>query len=96
VTLVRNRQEFLCTVNGVEFLMQDGTREVACRASLELLRNRFGSSDRDSDAAAFARNRNAIEDAANIKYLAGRTESSADPEIIVTESDMASPLSRKF
>jgi len=94
--LVRRRQEFVSTVNGVEFLMHDGVREVACRAALELLRNRFGSQDRAGDEQAFACNRDAIERIANDKYHAGKTETGADPEIVVTESDMASPLSQKL
>jgi hypothetical protein len=44
----------------------------------------------------FVRNRDAIENAANVKYHAGNTEIGADPEILVTESDMASPLSQKL
>jgi F420-0:gamma-glutamyl ligase len=94
--LVRGRHEFSNAINGVEFLMQDGTREVACRASVELLRNRFGSNDPDGDTLAFTRNRDAIERAAAMKYLAGRTEAGGDPEVVVTEWDMTSPLSRKI
>jgi Protein of unknown function (DUF1488) len=94
--LVRGRQEFVSTVNGVEFLMHDGLREIACRATQELLRNRFGSQDRTSDERTFARNRDVIEDAARAKYHAGDTEIGSDPEVIVTESDLASPLSRKL
>jgi hypothetical protein len=96
MALVRGRQDFVVTVNGVEFLMCDGTREVNCRATVELLRNRFGSSDDREDIAAFVRNRDTIESVANDKYRAGQTESGSDPEIIVTETDMASPLSRKI
>lgn len=94
--LVRGKQEFVSTVNGVEFLMHDGLREVACRATRDLLRNRFGSQDRAGDERAFVRNRDAIEHAASAKYLAGNTEIGTDPEIVVTESDMASPLSQKL
>jgi hypothetical protein len=94
--LVRGRQDFVITVNGVEFLMHDGLREITCRAAQELLRNRFGSQDRTGDEHIFASNRDAIEDAARAKYHAGDTEIGSDPEIIVTESDMASPLSRKL
>jgi hypothetical protein len=54
MSLMRRRNEFVITVNGVEFLIHDGLREVACRAALELLRNRFGSNDRDRDELAFA------------------------------------------
>lgn len=94
--LVRGRQEFVSTVNGVEFLMHDGRREVACRATLDLLRNRFGSQGQTDDERMFVRNRDAIENAASAKYRAGNTENGADPEILVTESDMASPLSQKL
>jgi hypothetical protein len=96
MALVRGREDFLVTVNGVEFLMRDGVREVTCRAALELLRHRFGSSDGLSDEAAFARNRETIESVASDKYSAGKTEAGPDPEIIITERDMASPLSRKI
>jgi len=96
MSLIRRRQEFVSTVNGVEFLMHDGVREVACRAARELLRNRFGSQDRTGDERVFSSNRDAIESIANDKYDAGRTEVGPDPEIIVTESDMASPLSQKL
>jgi len=94
--LVRGKQEFVSTVNGVEFLMHDGLKEVSCRATLDLLRNRFGSQDPTSDVRTFVRNRDAIEHAASAKYFAGHTEAGADPEIVVTESDMASPLSLKL
>jgi len=96
MALVRGRQDFVVTVNGVEFLMCDGTREVNCRATVELLRNRFGSSDDREDIAAFARHRDTIENIASDKYSAGKIETGHDPEIIITETDMASPLSRKF
>jgi hypothetical protein len=96
MSLTRRKLEFAGTVNGVEFLMHDGARDIACRASLELLRNRFGSQDGAGDANAFSSNRDAIEDVARIKYQAGQTEPGADPEVIVTESDMASPLSQKL
>jgi hypothetical protein len=94
--LVRGRQEFVSAVNGVEFLMHDGLREVACRATVDLLRNRFGSQGQTDDERMFVRNRDAIENAASAKYHAGNTEIGADPEILVTESDMASPLSQKL
>ena len=96
MALIRGRQDFLVTVNGVEFLMRDGVREVTCRAALELLRHRFGSSDDRSDEAAFVRNRDTIETIASDKYNAGRIEAGPDPEIVITEMDMASPLSRKI
>lgn len=96
MSLVRRRQEFVSTVNGVEFLMHDGVRDVACRAAVELLRNRFGSHDHIGDEQVFACNREAIESVARDKYRAGRTEIGHDPEIIVMELDMASPLSQKL
>jgi hypothetical protein len=94
--LVRSRQELVSTVNGVEFLMHDGLKEVACRATLDLLRNRFGSQGQTDDERMFVRNRSAIENAASTKYHVGDTEIDADPEILVAESDMASPLSQKL
>jgi hypothetical protein len=45
------------------------------------------------DERAFTCNRDVIERLTSDKYRAGKTEVGFDPEIIVTESDMASPLS---
>jgi hypothetical protein len=54
MSLMGRRNEFVITVNGVEFLMHDGLREVAYRAALEFLRNQFGSNDHDRDELACA------------------------------------------
>lgn len=76
--------------------MHDGVRELTCRAAIELLRNRFGRQVGHGDERAFACNRDAIERAAGKRCRAGKTEIGFDPEIVVTEWDMASPLSRKL
>ncbi len=94
--LLRRRPEFVSTQNGVEFLMHDGERDVICCATLDLLRQRFGSRDPASDEQVFSSNRDAIESIASSKYQAGKTEAGAGPEILVTEWDMASPLSLKL
>lgn len=44
---------------------------------------------------AFLRNRDAIERVADYRYQAGKTEPIFDPEIAVTEADVASPLRLK-
>ena len=95
--LSRSKEEILITMNGVKFLMQHGGTEVPCRASRELLAERFDSNgERDGDEAAFRLHRTAIERAASDKYDAGEIEPHIDPKIIVTTRDMASPLSRKM
>ena len=95
--LRRSKEQILTTMNGVKFLMEDGLTEVPCRATRELLRDRFGSNgDHDQDGQAFRSNRVAIEQAASDKYDAGQIEPRIDPKIIVTATDMASPLSRKI
>jgi hypothetical protein len=85
MSLVRRKQEFASTVNGVEFIMHDGLREVACRAAVELLRNPFGSRNRMGDGQAFTCNRDALEGVASDKCRAGKTEIGFDPEIIITD-----------
>jgi uncharacterized protein DUF1488 len=95
--LSRAREDILVTMNGVKFLMQDGATEVPCRATRDLLAERFDSDgERDADEAAFQRHRVAIERAASDKYDAGGVEDRADPKVVVTPFDMASPLSRKM
>jgi hypothetical protein len=85
----------LITTEGIEFLMMDGPREVLCRAACDLLREKFGSSGADGDVRVFLLHRDSIERAASDKYEAGEVESGVPWKIIVTASDMASPLSRK-
>jgi hypothetical protein len=94
--LTRSKEEVLTTMLGVKFLMRDGDTEVACRAEREMLRHRFGSGDREGDERAFRLHREAIEQAASAKFDAGLVESHTDATVIVTEDDMASPLSRKI
>jgi Protein of unknown function (DUF1488) len=95
--LTRRKEQILITMNGVKFLMGDGATEVPCRASRELLEERFGSNgNQDEDEKAFHLNRTAIEQAASDKYDAGQIEPYADPKVVVTAWDMASPLSRKM
>jgi hypothetical protein len=86
----------LTTMLGVKFLMQNGGLEVACRAERDLLRNRFGSTSRDSDEAVFRIHRREIERVASDKYDAGQTEPSSDATVVVSERDLASPLSKKM
>jgi hypothetical protein len=95
--LTRRKEQILITMNGVKFLMGDGATEVPCRASRELLEDRFGSNGNQAeDEKAFHLNRAAIEQAASDKYDAGQIEPHADPKVVVTAWDMASPLSRKM
>ena len=94
--LMRGKEEVLTTMMGVKFLMREGDREVACRASREMLRYRFGSRDRNSDEQAFKLHREAIEKAASDKFDARMLESHTDATVIVTEIDLASSLSRKM
>jgi len=95
--LRRSKEQILITMNGVKFLMEDGSTEVPCRATRELLGDRFDSGgDPAGDEKAFRLNREAIEQAASDKYDAGQVEPRIDPKIIVTATDMASPLSRKM
>ncbi len=94
--LKRSRPEILITTEGVEFLMQDESTEVPCRAEPELLREKFGSSGAADDERAFRLNRDSIEGAASAKYDAGDIEPHAPCKVIVSASDMASPLSRKM
>jgi len=95
--LTRSKEQILITMNGVKFLMADGATEVPCRASRELLEDRFGSNgDQAEDEKIFHLNRAAIEQAASDKYDAGQVEPHVDPKVVVTAWDMASPLSRKM
>ena len=94
--LTRSNEHILTTMMGVKFLMRDGKSEVSCRAARELLRHRFGSSDRDGDGEAFKLHREAIEKAASDKYDAGMVEPHTDVTVVVNEVDMASSLSRKM
>ena len=95
--LTRGREDILITMNGVRFLMQDGRVEIPCRASLDLLADRFGSSGEPTEnERAFRLNRLAIEEAASRKYDAGDLDPRLDPKVTVTAADMASSLSRKM
>ena len=95
--LTRSREKTLTTMNGVKFLMQDGQTEVPCRATPELLVEKFGSNGELSEnERIFQLNRHAIERAASTKYDAGKVEPRVDPKIVVTAADMASPLSQKM
>jgi len=94
--LKRSGPRILITTEGVEFLMVDGLMEVVCRAECGLLREKFDSSGADGDERTFLLNRDSIEQAASDKYDAGEIESGAPRTIIVSVSDMASPLSRKM
>jgi len=95
--LIRAKEEILTTMNGVKFLMKDGDMEVPCRATLNLLAVRFDSgATPDGHERTFLLHRGAIEQAASAKFDEGDTEPCVDPKVLITASDMASPLSRKF
>src|SRR5690349_15052309 len=95
--LSRAREEILTTMNGVKFLMKDSEMEVPCRATLDLLAVRFDSGNTPNGLQqAFLLHRGAIEKAASAKFDEGDIESHVDPKVVITASDMASPLSRKF
>jgi uncharacterized protein DUF1488 len=95
--LSRGREDILITMNGVRFLMRDGETEVSCRAAPELLAEKFDSNGEPTDnERVFRVNRVAIEQAASRKYDAGEIEPRMDPKVVVTATDMASPLSRKL
>jgi hypothetical protein len=95
--LKRSRERILATVDGVEFLMADRSTEVPCRAERGLLCDRFGSSgDSHGNENAFRLNREDIEGAASNKYDAGKIETRAPWKIIVSATDIASPLSQKM
>ena len=95
--LTRSREKILTTMNGVKFWMEDGQTEVPCRATPELLAEKFESTgEPEAKEKACRLNRVAIEEAASNKYDAGDIEPRVDPKIIVTAADMASPLSRKM
>ena len=95
--LMRGRETIMMTMNGIKFLMADGSTEVPCRATPELLAERFGSNGEPEDnERVFLLRRDEIEEVASRKYDAGEIEPRVDPKVIVTATDMASPLSRKM
>ena len=95
--LTRGREDFVATMNGVRFLMLDGTTEVPCRAASHLLREQYGSDgEGKGDATAFENYRSAIERAASEKYDAGKIERDGEVKVIVTSEDVASHLSSKM
>jgi len=96
--LIRKRDRILVTMRGVNFLMEnDAHTEVHCTATSELLAEKFGSNGGSfENESAFRLNRVAIEGAASRKYDAGEIERTVDPKVVVTATDMASPLSRKM
>jgi uncharacterized protein DUF1488 len=97
MTLKRRSEKILATIDGVEFLMADESTEVPCRAECGLLCDRFGSNgDSHGNEKAFRLNREDIEGAASNKYDAGKIEPRAPWKIIVSTTDMASPLSQKM
>lgn len=94
--LSRASERILVDMNGVNFLMKDGATEVSCRATSDLLLDRFESTGEGQYEMAFQKHRVAIEQAAIDKYEAGCVEVGDDPKLIVTTADMASRLSRKM
>jgi Protein of unknown function (DUF1488) len=95
--LTRGREDYVATMNGVRFLMLEGTTEVPCRAASALLREQYGSDgEGKGDAAAFENYRSTIEHAASEKYDAGKIDSDSEVMIIVTSEDVVSHLSLKM
>ena len=95
--LTRGRDDFVATMNGVRFVMLDGTTEVPCRVASTLLREQYGSEGEGAgDAAAFMNRRSAIERAASEKYDAGKINRDSEVKIEVTSEDVASHLSLKM
>ena len=95
--LSRAKEEILTTMNGVKFLMKDGEMEVPCRATPDLLADRFDSpATPDGHEQTFRLHRGAIEQAASDKFDEGNIEPHIDPKVVITVSDMASSLSRKL
>ena len=95
--LTRGQEDIVATMNGVRFVMLDGTTEVACRAESALLREWYGSAGEGAgDAAAFKNYRSAIEQAASEKYDAEKIARNDEVKIVVTREDVASHLSLKF
>ena len=95
--LTRGRDDFMATMNGVRFLMLDGSTEVPCRAASALLREQYGSSgEGEGDAAAFEKHRSEIERAASEKYDAGKIDRDSEVQICIIAEDVASHLSLKM
>jgi hypothetical protein len=95
--LTHGQEDIAATMNGVRFVMLDGTTQVACRAESALLQERYGSAGEGAgDAAAFNDYRPVIEQAASHKYDAGKIARNDEVKIVVTREDMASHLSLKF
>ena len=70
--LERAKVEFLGTgLQGIGFLMRDGTKEVPCRVSLEALSDR-GAVTGLNEAGVFEIYRDEIEQAASAKYDRGQ------------------------
>src|SRR4051794_37813368 len=95
--LIRAREQVLTTMNGVNFLMKNREMEVPCRATLDLLADRFDSGTTPHEQEqAFLRHRVAMEQAASAKFDEGNIEPPLDPKVVVSAQDMASSLSRKL
>jgi hypothetical protein len=95
--LTRGQQDIVATMNGVRFVMLDGTTEVACRANSALLQELYGSTGEGAgDLAAFNNYRSAIEQAASAKYDVGKIAANDEVKIVITVEDVASHLSLKF
>jgi len=72
--LERSKEQYLGPgLEGVRFLMRDGTREVPCRVSLEALTDRGNATGLD-ESGVFETYRNEIEQAASAKYDRGQTD----------------------
>lgn len=94
--LDRKLDRVLATMLGVKFLMTDGETEVACRIDQQALRYRFGSKSPDDDVKVFNEHRDEIERAASRKFDAGQVEEASDAMVVVSDGDLASPLSKKM
>ena len=69
----------------VVFWGQDGETRVRCEISREALDDHFGGGGKEK-LEVFRSNRPAIEQAARLKYLAGRTE--ADGSLLIRTGDL--------
>ena len=71
-------------LEGVRFLMRDGSKEVPCRVSLEALTDRGAATGMD-EASVFEAYRNEIEQAASAKY--DRGQFSSDGRVYITSEE---------
>jgi hypothetical protein len=74
MSLERAKEEYLGPgLEGIRFLMRDGSKEVPCRVSYESLTDRGVATGMD-EAGVFEAYRNEIEQAASDKYDRGKID----------------------